>query len=298
MKKTFSNKFSIFLNVILILFLIGYFLVPFLTISWLTKIFSPSCSVINAFQGDEYLAPWCEEVLIGGEGQNEEEENLNTNVNANLNVPLINENTNQNINTNTNTNTGIANPAAVKCLEAGGVSESYNTVGGEAALCVFKDKSVCEEWAYFRGECQTGKCFKKCDAIGTRSEGWYNSCTKELIKYDKCAPETVEPVKDTEVKNITVNLPVADSQLSSPFEVSGKAKVADNKVYIRVKSKSGQALIELNTSVKNISTDGFGDFKTNVNYEFSTTKEGFVDVYSINQQTQAEENLISIPVKF
>ena len=31
------------------------------------------------------------------------------------------------------------------------------------------------------------QCTPFCDAIGTRSEGWYDSCTHKLIKWDFCA---------------------------------------------------------------------------------------------------------------
>ena len=35
--------------------------------------------------------------------------------------------------------------------------------------------------------CSAQECKPICDKIGTRSEGWYDSCTKELIKYDSCS---------------------------------------------------------------------------------------------------------------
>ena len=54
--------------------------------------------------------------------------------------------------TNTPTeNTQIANPAAVYCEEQGG------TLQLEEWLCIFSDGSYCEEWSYFRNECQPGQ---------------------------------------------------------------------------------------------------------------------------------------------
>ena len=49
----------------------------------------------------------------------------------------------------------IANPASQKCIDGGyeleiRTSESGNQVG----YCIFSDGSECEEWAYFRGECE------------------------------------------------------------------------------------------------------------------------------------------------
>jgi|GEM_PF-5859788 len=38
---------------------------------------------------------------------------------------------------------------------------------------------------------EQGMCAPVCKAIGTRSEGWYDSCTDELIKFDSCACKAV-----------------------------------------------------------------------------------------------------------
>ncbi|MCX6745663.1 MAG: DUF333 domain-containing protein [Candidatus Parcubacteria bacterium] len=283
MRKSKSNKFLILLTLILLLLIIGYFLVPFLNYGWLKKIYSPICSVIKTYQGEQYRPAWCLESNQVKKITPTEKINTNLNLNSNINSNL-----------NTNQGVGIANPAAVKCIQDGGVSEPYKTAGGEAALCVFKDKSICEEWAYFRGECQVGKCFKECDQVGTGKEGWYNSCTKELLELNQCGQPA--PL-GAAINNITVSYPVSGQQLSSPIEISGRAKVSDNKVNIRIKSQTGNALINLSAPVKNIGTDGFGDFKISVKYEFSTTKEGYVEVYSLDQNNQ-EINIVSIPVKF
>jgi len=284
MHKLARSKFSIFLNIILILFLIGYFLVPFVNIGFLVKIYAPFCKLIERFQGDVYLPPWCEDFLIAKPLI--KNENVNQNVNLNQNI-------NSAINTNTNQNVGLANPASIKCAADGGIFESYQTAGGEAALCIFKDKSICEEWAYFRGECQIGKCFKNCQAIGTKSEGWYNSCTDELIAYANCGTNPTEEAN----KSIILTSPTADEQLSSPFKVEGQAIVYQDKIYIRIKNQSGEILISEETAAKHKAGTEWADFSIEIKYEFSTSKEGFVEVYSLDQAGK-EVNLVSVPVKF
>ena len=47
-------------------------------------------------------------------------------------------------------NAEIANPASVYCEDNGG------TLNLEEGLCMFDDGSFCEEWSYYRGECQPG----------------------------------------------------------------------------------------------------------------------------------------------
>lgn len=51
----------------------------------------------------------------------------------------------------------MPNPASVYCEEHGGKLEfRQDAAGGVAGICVFPDGSECEEWAYYRGECQPG----------------------------------------------------------------------------------------------------------------------------------------------
>lgn len=52
----------------------------------------------------------------------------------------------------------IANPASVYCEEEGGRLEIRTDADrGQVGYCLFEDGSECEEWAYYRGECQPGQ---------------------------------------------------------------------------------------------------------------------------------------------
>ena len=285
-KKWKTNAFSIFLNIILILFLAVYLFVPFLNYNWLAKIYSPFCSIKKIYQNNDYLPAWC----LDSKSSEQEQEN-----NTNINQPAI----------NTNDSVKIANPAAVKCEEDGGTLEDYMTPAGSAALCVFGDGSVCNQWAYFRGECKRGECFKECQKINTSLEGWYISCTQELIELAKCGAEeenqnektSPETMPGSVQKSIKVTSPLSNEQLSSPFQVEGEAIVYQDKVYIRVKNSAGNALIEESVVAKHKPGTEWADFSISLNYEFSETKEGFIEVYSLDQNGR-EQNLISIPVKF
>jgi putative hemolysin/predicted secreted protein len=53
---------------------------------------------------------------------------------------------------------GMANPASVACVNAGGSLEiKKDATGGEYGMCTFANGTSCEEWALFRGEgCKAG----------------------------------------------------------------------------------------------------------------------------------------------
>lgn len=52
---------------------------------------------------------------------------------------------------------GLPNPASVYCEQNGGKLEfRQDASGGVAGICIFPDGSECDEWAYFRKECQPG----------------------------------------------------------------------------------------------------------------------------------------------
>ncbi|MCD4740406.1 DUF333 domain-containing protein [archaeon] len=95
---------------------------------------------------------------------------------------------------------GLANPASVHCEEQGGTLQMYNKPEGTIGYCKFSDGSACEEWDYYNGKCVQGDCEIKCDAIGTRSEGWYFRCENIISKhegrlvYANCADKSpIEP---------------------------------------------------------------------------------------------------------
>jgi putative hemolysin len=51
----------------------------------------------------------------------------------------------------------VANPASVFCEERGGTVEiRTGEDGSQQGVCVFADGSECDEWAFYRGECQPG----------------------------------------------------------------------------------------------------------------------------------------------
>ena len=55
-------------------------------------------------------------------------------------------------------NVGMANPASVYCEEQWGTLQIETAEdGSQSWICLFKDGSYCEEWSYYRDECQPGE---------------------------------------------------------------------------------------------------------------------------------------------
>ncbi|MBN1325718.1 DUF333 domain-containing protein [Candidatus Falkowbacteria bacterium] len=280
MKKKVINKISLLLNIILILFLAFYFLVSFLNYGILKTTFTPICFLVEKFQGEKYMPAWCNY----------------------LDEEIIAEpNKNSNINKNTNTNINIANPASEECIVQGAKVEMYSNDSGQFGVCVFDDNSICEEWALYRGECKKGECFKVCKYVGSSNEGWYISCTRQLLKLEKCGTkEETNEVMSNDIKPdqlIVVTAPVAGSQLNSPVTIEGRAKISGDKVYIKFENNSGTILIEDTAPLGAAADDGYKNFSRKINYEFSATKEGYIKVFSLSS-SGVEENLVSISVKY
>lgn len=51
-------------------------------------------------------------------------------------------------------NLALANPAAVHCAQHGGQIRVASTQEGDVGLCKLPNGSICEQWAFIRGECK------------------------------------------------------------------------------------------------------------------------------------------------
>ncbi|MBU2561947.1 MAG: DUF333 domain-containing protein [Nanoarchaeota archaeon] len=59
---------------------------------------------------------------------------------------------------------GVANPATLHCMNTTGAAwTTKEGTGGQYGVCTFSDSSWCEEWAYYRGECQPGMNMTSCE---------------------------------------------------------------------------------------------------------------------------------------
>ena len=51
----------------------------------------------------------------------------------------------------------MANPASAACTRAGGTLTFVQSDKGEQGMCTLPSGVVCDEWAFFRGECPAMK---------------------------------------------------------------------------------------------------------------------------------------------
>lgn len=82
--------------------------------------------------------------------------------------------------------TGISNLATLYCMnETGTYWSTKETRAGEMGICNFDDGTWCEEWAFFRGECERGMNYTTCEGKfwgKTICDGDYDPvCGKVLV---------------------------------------------------------------------------------------------------------------------
>lgn len=74
----------------------------------------------------------------------------------------------------------IANPASTYCIGHDGKLELINNESGSYGMCTLANGEICEEWAYFRGEC------------GPKNNSSLDSCSSDLdcVPSSCCHPDS------------------------------------------------------------------------------------------------------------
>jgi len=96
----------------------------------------------------------------------------------------------------------FGNPATEYCIEQGYEPEiRTNPDGSQTGYCVFPDGSECEEWAFYRGECQPPETECSADGDCVPAQCCHpTDCVKKELKPDctgilctmECAPGTMD----------------------------------------------------------------------------------------------------------
>ncbi len=108
---------------------------------------------------------------------------------------------------------GLPNPASVYCEEQGGKLEIRDEENGQRGVCIFDDGSECDEWAYFRNECQPGDSLSAPTAtpetaVTPAGDGWLTYQNEEpAFSFLYPADATIVPGDDP-LQSLTIQGPL------------------------------------------------------------------------------------------
>ena len=92
---------------------------------------------------------------------------------------------------------GMPNPASVYCEQNGNTLEIRTADdGSQNGICVFPDGSICEEWAYFRGECGPATQKSQTPAMTVEATTEASGGTEEQASGGYMPPGTSEEIAD------------------------------------------------------------------------------------------------------
>lgn len=96
---------------------------------------------------------------------------------------------------------------------------------------------------------------------------------------------------------LDIQAPAPDMTVASPFLVQGRAK-GGNSIAVRIFNSSRILLIEEKINLKAApDSDGYRPFQAKLNYIFTNTKDGFLEVALIDEKGE-EKNQQEVPLKF
>lgn len=126
----------------------------------------------------------------------------------------------------------------------------------------------------------------------------YGGNRPDLIKNN----HTVTPAPASS-ENITVTSPLANDLVGQDFQITGKARVFENIVSIRVKNKiTGQAYVTDTTSAYGGRIGRFVDFSYTVHLTSQSNLRPndllIIEVYQLSAKDGSEIDKVSIPVQF
>jgi len=97
--------------------------------------------------------------------------------------------------------------------------------------------------------------------------------------------------------NIIVEIPKSGDELTSPFKITGQARVFENQFNYRLKDKDGNVLTEGAGYANAPDMGQFGNFDIDVNYTNPSDTAGNLEVFDNSAKDGSEIDMVSIPVK-
>ena len=102
----------------------------------------------------------------------------------------------------------LPNPASVFCEQQGNKLEIRTASdGSQSGVCIFPDGSECDEWAFFRGECNPASSVTPSGSSGNDSDGWV-IYTNDALGYSFHYPAHAEIITNDEpLKSLYISGP-------------------------------------------------------------------------------------------
>lgn len=110
-------------------------------------------------------------------------------------------------------------------------------------------------------------------------------------------PVTTDDEDTDEEPNITVDTPATDEEVSSPFTVTGQARVFESQFAYRLTDSDGSVLAEGNDMANAPDMGQFGPFEFEVSFT-ENSASGTLEVFSHSPKDGEEINKVTIPLSF
>ena len=90
----------------------------------------------------------------------------------------------------------------------------------------------------------------------------------------------------------------AGDNIISPVNIKGEGAAFENILIVELRNSDHIALVQEHATLKSPDIGVNGPFSITINFDFSSTKEGYIAVYEQSAKDGTEINLVEIPVKF
>jgi len=110
-------------------------------------------------------------------------------------------------------------------------------------------------------------------------------------------PSSDKPTVPKSDANIIVDSPKSGEELTSPFKITGQARVFESQFNYRLKDLSGKVLAEGTGHANAPDMGQFGRFDIDVNYTNTSDTDADLEVFDFFAKDGSEIDMVSIPVK-
>lgn len=193
----------------------------------------------------------------------------------------------------------MPNPASVHCAEHGGKLDlRQDDSGGVFGICVFSDGSECDEWAYFRGECEPGNSLVNPTKIPPATVPTAGTINGQIVFYSDRDGTNSVYILDASSFNVTRLTQGETSAFPGPFSPDGTRLLFTGfgltHSYIGVMNANGSGQTDL-TNLPD-SDESFPAWSPNGKHiAFTSRRDGNNEIYIMNANGSNPRRLTDHP---